>query len=574
MAGSVNLKSTISLDDSAFVSGMKKVGRATAIASKKASAAFRKIGASIGKAAARMKNFALIAGALTFGAAIAGAYKLGRALKDAFDLGGRLSDLSAQTGVAVDQLAILQQAFEDNGVAADSIGSVINKLQRSITDFGAGLSTQSRAFERLGITFDDIKGKSPLEQFKMVQNAIANMQDPTQKAATAMELFGRAGGDLMALFQDSGAIEKASVTMGSSAEILRKNAEKFDRISDLLNRASVKFQGIILALAEVAAPKILLALEQFNKMDFAGIGQRFLAGLDVDGAKNLLKSAAKVVAAFLGNKMVEAIRLSSSLFEVAFLHVSTKITGKFGEQLVKAAKDSAEIMFFVVTGQMGNAMAKIQIATGKTMGEQAKTLEDKMMAAQKAFKDKVTKDDDPFGFKKATEELDKAMSDIMAKGEDKIAGRSKSDESDAELAAQEARRRGRAKRRAEVAAAKEQKAADQAKIADFLGAGAPASVPDFVSANMPLKADPRGQSAFQKLQASTSAFDLLQGRKAQGIAVGASTSLSQNGMGVKRYTNPAREAARIAKEQKKDTRDQTEILRDVDKKLEQGLAVN
>ncbi len=567
MAGTVNLKSKISLDDSAFVSGMKKVGRATATAAKKASAAFRKIGAAIGKAAARMKNFALIAGALTFGAAIAGAYKLGRALKDAFDLGGRLSDLSAQTGVAVDQLAILQQAFEDNGVAADSIGAVINKLQRSITDFGAGLSTQSRAFERLGITFDDIKSKSPLEQFKMVQNAIAAMQDPTQKAATAMELFGRAGGDLMALFQDAGAIEKASVTMGSSAEILRKNAERFDRISDLLNRASVKFQGVILALAEVAAPKILAALEQFNKMDFAGIGQRFLAGLDIDGAKNLLFSAAKVVAAFLGNKMVEAIRLSASLFEVAFNHVSAKIAGGFGDKLIKSAKDAAEVMFFLTTGKIGQAMAKIQIATGKTMGDQAKTLEDKMMAAQKAFKDKVTKDDDPFGLKDAAENFDKAMSDILKKGKEKIASRSESDEYDAELAAQKAR----VKRDEEMArAVKAQKAADQAKINDFLTG----AVPDHVSANMPLKADPRGQSAFQKLQASTSAFDLLQGRKAQGIAVGASTSLSQNGMGVKRYTNPAREAARIAKEQKKDVRDQTDILRDVDKKLEQGLAAN
>ena len=545
MAGTVNLKSKISLDDSAFVSGMKRVGRATAIASKKASAAFRKIGAAIGKAAARMKNFALIAGALTFGAAIAGAYKLGRALKDAFDLGGRLSDLSAQTGVAVDQLAILQQAFEDNGVAADSIGSVINKLQRSITDFGAGLSTQSRAFERLGITFDDIKNKSPLEQFKMVQNAIANMQDPTQKAATAMELFGRAGGDLMALFQDSGAIEKASVTMGSSAEILRKNAERFDRISDLLNRASVKFQGIILALAEVAAPKILAALEQFNKMDFAGIGQRFLAGLDIDGAKNLLFSAAKVVAAFLGNKMVEAIRLSASLFEVAFNHVSAKITGRFGDHLIKAAKDAAEVMFFLTTGKIGQAMAKIQIATGKTMGEQAKTLEDKMMAAQKAFKDKVTKDDDPFGFKKATEDLDKAMSDIMAKGKDKIASRSESDEYDAELAAQKAR----VKRDEEIAKAASPGGRVFAKATE-------------------------GPSRFATPRTLTPSRDGLSSALTRYATIGAGSKLQTGGLGTKRYTNPAREAARIAKEQKKDVRDQTDILRDVDKKLAQGLAVN
>ncbi len=212
-------------------------------------------------------------------------------------------------------------------------------------------------------------------------------------------------------------------------------------------------------------------------------------------------------------------------------------------------------------------MAKIQIATGKTLGEGAKTLEEKMMAAQKAFKDKVTKDDDPFGFKKATEDLDKAMSDIMAKGEDKLAGRSESDLYDAELAAQKARVK---RDEAMEAAAKAQKSADQKEIAEFLkGTEQP-----HVSANMPLKADPRGQSAFQKLQGSTNAYDLLQGRKAQGVAVGASTGLRQNGMGVKRYTNPAREAARIAKDQKKDVRDQTDILRDVDKKLEQGLAVN
>jgi hypothetical protein len=56
--------------------------------------------------------------------------------------------------------------------------------------------------------------------------------------------------------------------------------------------------------------------------------------------------------------------------------------------------------------------------------------------------------------------------------------------------------------------------------------------------------------------------------------IGAGSKLKTGGLGTNRYTNPAREAARIAKEQKKDVRDQTDILRDVDKKLAQGLAVN
>lgn len=545
MAGSVNLKSKISLDDSAFVSGMKRVGRATAIASKKASAAFRKIGAAIGKAAARMKNFALIAGALTFGAAIAGAYKLGRALKDAFDTGGALSDLSSRTGITVKELVILEQAFKDNGIAAEKVGPIINKMQKGIVDFKAGLSTQVRAFERLGIAFEDIQHKTPIEQFQMIQDALNGIQDQTLKAGTAMEIFGRSGGELQALFDDTGAIQKATVFVGSAADILEKNAAKFDRISDLLNSASVKFQGIILALAEVAAPKLLAALESFAKMDFAGIGQRFLAGLDIDGAKTLLLSAAKVVAAFLGNKMIEAIRLSAQLFEVAFNHVSSKITQRFGDHLIKASKDAAEVMFFLTTGKIGQAMAKIQIATGKTMGEQAKTLEDKMMAAQKAFKDKITKDDDPFGFKKAAEDLDNAMSDIMAKGKDKIASRSESDEYDAELAAQKAR----VKRDEEIAKAASPGGRVFAKATE-------------------------GPSRFATPRTLTPSRDGLSSALTRYATIGAGSKLQTGGLGTKRYTNPAREAARIAKEQKKDVRDQTDILRDVDKKLAQGLAVN
>lgn len=407
----------------------------------------------------------------------------------------------------------------------------------------------------------------------MVQNAIANMQDPTQKAATAMEIFGRAGGDLMALFEDSGAIEKASVTMGSSAEILRKNSETFDRISDLLNRASVKFQGIILALAEVAAPKILAALEQFNKMDFAGIGQRFLAGLDVDGAKTLLLSAVKVVAAFLGNKWIQAIRIAASLFEVAYKHVSAKITGEFGQQLMKAAKDAAEVMLFLATGKIGQAMAKIQIATGKTMGEQAKTLEEKMMAAQKAFKDKVTKDEDPFGFKKAAEELDKAMSDIMAKGKEKI-------------------EKQKEEEKAEENRKKDETPATQAPPKPApkptTPAPEPAKKPPAPTDKPPTAAETQKREAeARKRKEIHDQRVKMQRERLSGVSLRSNNSLSQDrkrleiasglktgGLGTKRYTNPAREAARIAKEQKKDTRDQTEILRDVDRKLEQGLTVD
>lgn len=549
MAGTVNLKSKISLDDSAFTAGIKRVSRATALVVKKASAAFRKVGASIGKAAARMKNFAMIAGALTFAAAIAGAYKLGRALKDAFDLGGRLSDLSAQTGVAVKDLAILQQAFEDNGVAGDDVGKVINRLQRSISDFGAGLSTQTRAFEKLGITFDQLKGKTPLMQFQMVQNAIAKIEDPTMKAAAAMEIFGRSGGDMLALFQDSGAIERASETMGSSADILQTNAEKFDRISDLLNRASVKFQGIILALAEVAAPKILAALEKFNAMDFAGIGRRFLAGLNMERAKELLLGAMKIVGAFLGNKLVEVLRYAAHLGEVAFTHVFEKLTGDFGQRLKEKLIEVAKIAILPPPLQIAK-LAKDLKKGLKTAGEDGMTLEDKLLAAKDALKDKVQKDPDPFGFNSAVDDFKNNLDQVMQDGAAQV-----------KQLDQESQPDDSPKPKPTKPSDLESPAQPEPLSSKAIAAPEPLS-------SKAIAAPERLRTA---LQISKSAAAIPVNRGALRSQFSQARGLQTGGLGAKRYTNPAREAARIAKEQKKGTREQIEVLRDVDRKLEKGL---
>lgn len=313
-----NLKSKISLDDTQFTAGLRRVKLTTAAAAKQIGTSFRKLGGIMANLAKSLARFAAIAGTITFAAAIAGAVKLGNALKKAFDAGGALSDLSAQTGIAVKELVILQQAFEDNGVAADQVGTVVNKLQRSISDFGNGLSTQVRAFERLGITYAELERKSPLQQFQMVQTAIARMEDPTKRAATAMEIFGRSGGNMLALFQDGNAISNAMVTVGGAADLLDKNATKFDRISDLLNSAGSKLQGFFVGVADVAADKILPVLEKFNSMDFASMGQNFAQNFDMEKLSKFLAAGIEVTVQAFGDGMIRAVTIAFAVFKNLF----------------------------------------------------------------------------------------------------------------------------------------------------------------------------------------------------------------------------------------------------------------
>lgn len=222
------------------------------------------------KAAVKVGKTAVFAGIT---ASIAGLTASVAGLKKAIDLGGSLSDLASRTGIAVRELVILKQAFEDNGLSGEKVGTTINKLQKSISDAGNGLATPLRALKAMGLAFEDLEGKSPLEQFEMIQEALAGMEDHTMKAGAAMDLFGRSGGELLTLFADQGAVGKATETVGEQAEILERNAKVFDRSSDLLKSIWSKFTGFFVGMAEFVNPVLLPVLEELNKLDFAKQGQ-------------------------------------------------------------------------------------------------------------------------------------------------------------------------------------------------------------------------------------------------------------------------------------------------------------
>lgn len=257
------LKTVISADSSQFSTAMRRAGMVASETGSKIRKSFS------GK----------IAGAFTAaGSAIAGAFAVSTfasGIKGAADLGGALSDLSARTGIAAGRLALLGRAFEDNGVSADKIGGVINKLQKTIFEFGTGTEKTAKVFAELGITFEEISRLSPDQQFAMVQKAIAGIEDPAKRAALAMQLFGKAGGELLTLFGDAGALNAAGTTLGTAAEILDRRAATFDSISDILARAGAKLQSFFIGVLDVVADDLLKILEDFDKLDLAKMGQEF-----------------------------------------------------------------------------------------------------------------------------------------------------------------------------------------------------------------------------------------------------------------------------------------------------------
>ena len=115
-------------------------------------------------------------------------------------MGDQVAKMARRTGMSVEALSELKYAAGQSGTSIEAMETGFRRMQRSIYDAGRGLSTQTDALADLGLTYEDLQGLSPEEQFKKLADSIGQISDPTKKAAIAMTLFGRTGTNLLPMF--------------------------------------------------------------------------------------------------------------------------------------------------------------------------------------------------------------------------------------------------------------------------------------------------------------------------------------------------------------------------------------
>ena len=77
--------------------------------------------------------------------------------------------------------------------------TMTNKIDDALNGGEGAIET----FQRLGISIDDLQGKTREEIFDMTTRSLQNMTDGLEKAAIANDLFGRSGQELMPLFNQT-----------------------------------------------------------------------------------------------------------------------------------------------------------------------------------------------------------------------------------------------------------------------------------------------------------------------------------------------------------------------------------
>jgi len=181
---------------------------------------------------------------------------MGLAAKAFAEAGGALMDMSGRTGMSVEALSELQFAAKQSGVEMEALEGSVRKMQKNIAEAATGSGSAAKAFSDLGLSAAALLAMSPDQQLEAIADRLGGIQNPAQRAAAAMEIFGKSGAGLLPLMQDGAggiaALRKQARALGLTMST--EDAKAADELDDSLAALWMTGKRLYTTIGSALAP--------------------------------------------------------------------------------------------------------------------------------------------------------------------------------------------------------------------------------------------------------------------------------------------------------------------------------
>ena len=287
--------------------GQKQVVSALKSVQKQAVKTGKQGAAGIGLMNGALSNLKTLLPALGIAAAVTGFAAL---IKNSLDVAEASEKISQRTGVTVETLTTLAFAAELAGSSYEVFTKGLIRASRTLSDANAGLTTALRPFQQLDIAITNTDG-SLRDVDKVLFNVadrFKTMSDGTKKTALALEIFGRAGAELIPLLNEGseGLAAMQEEARGLGLEISTNTAAQAAVFKDNISRLSNAFVGIGNILLAKLLPSFVNLTDSFVAFVKDGEAVQKVADFIVKAFKVI--AAVAIIAAFGIEKINQAVQ--------------------------------------------------------------------------------------------------------------------------------------------------------------------------------------------------------------------------------------------------------------------------
>lgn len=239
-----------------------------------------------------------------------------------------LGDFSERTGVSVEVLQSYSLAAKLAGVDTEQFLGAVQKLAVNIGKATPG-DALDKSLRGINLSLQELRGLSPEDQFSAIGNAISQLPTAADRAAAAVEIFGKQGAALAPLFADGIGSLKELEAEGRKLGAIVSDVQvgNVDEMNKAFDKVRATVQGIVGQVLGNLAPAVTDVTNQFLYFvkTWEGTGTQGTGGNGIANAiTDVLLQGAEYFAgmfdAFIGNfsgVIVSAESVASTFTSVA-----------------------------------------------------------------------------------------------------------------------------------------------------------------------------------------------------------------------------------------------------------------
>jgi len=328
-----------------------------------------------------------------------------------------LNDFSARTGIGVESLQAYSLAAKLAGVDAEAFGVAIQKLGVNIGKANAG-DAFDKTLKGIGLSVAELKALAPEQQFSAIGDAISQLPTAADRAAAAVQLFGKQGAALAPLFRNGAkSIEELRAEANKLGAIVSdQQVSNIAEMNDAFDLVGATVEGIIGQVIGNLAPAVTAVTDQIIEYIkvWEGTGTQGKGGTGIANAiTDVLLQGADYFAGIFDSFMKNFGDISATLADVGEVF-------RIGGQLLVAGMEGFRAVFNVI--QLGIdalliGFGKILEAIGSYVSDDLEQFGAGLAAASKENADRNTAE-----LEAAAANAAKALSDAFTGGDAEAAG--------------------------------------------------------------------------------------------------------------------------------------------------------
>lgn len=205
--------------------------------------------------------------------------------------GGEISDIAVKAGVSAEAIQELGFVASQSGNTMEQVTGGLQRMARNLVE---GTTQTKEAIAGLGLSIESLRAQQPDRAFQTIAERIAAIKDPMARAAAAMQIFGRAGAELLPTLTSD--IEEARQKARDLGLVMSNEmVAASDELADTWDRLADGGAGLLRNAVSPLIPRLRELAEVLESVNLAGIGPsvRF-------GVSNALEQAESLIASIPG----------------------------------------------------------------------------------------------------------------------------------------------------------------------------------------------------------------------------------------------------------------------------------